>query len=300
MMRGFQWMTMALTPLLLAACAAGNTRQYTYQIDPSVYIVQSGDTLESISWRYQIAMKNLVLWNNLQAGAQLRPGRRLMVRRPPQAIINAGRAANQRESSQPRRSSAGSAPAAVVSKPSSKARSAAIGAARPTARPITSVPRKPVTPPQAAAQPPQSAGVAQSAGNTAGDRPKTTRVAGVTWQWPVEGRLVSGFSAAQPDQQGINIAGQLGQPVRAAATGKVVYSGVGLVAYGKLVIVKHNSRLLSAYGHNQRLLVGEGDEVRAGQVIAYMGEDEDRRARLHFEIRKDGKPVNPSTYLPKP
>ncbi len=294
--------------LLLVGCAGGS-RPYSYEIDPNIYIVQSGDTLEAISWRYQVPIRDLVLWNNLQAGADLRPGARLMVRRPPQVLTERGtsiprtapRAETRpaaRASGQQTAASGNSASPVVVSRPSSKVVRDSV-AARPTS--VQPAPRARVVPREvvqtpAVAPPRPAPPIAPVPGNV----PATTaRVSGITWQWPVNGRLVSSFSNGQPGRQGLKIAGQVGQPVRAVADGQVVYSGTGLVAYGKLVIVKHNGRLLSAYGHNQRLAVNEGDTVRAGQVIAYMGEDEERRARLHFEIRKDGKPVNPAIYLPR-
>jgi lipoprotein NlpD len=100
-------------------------------------------------------------------------------------------------------------------------------------------------------------------------------------------------------KKGIDIGGKPGQPILSAADGKVVYSGSGLVGYGRLIIIKHNDSLLSAYGHNSELLVAEGDYVKAGQVIAKMGSSGTSSTRLYFEIRQDGKPVNPLRYLPR-
>jgi len=99
-------------------------------------------------------------------------------------------------------------------------------------------------------------------------------------------------------KQGIDIAGNEGDPVSATADGEVVYSGNGLIGYGELIIVKHNASFLSAYGHNRARLVKEGDKVKAGQAIAEMGSSASSRDELHFEIRKNGKPVNPLEYLP--
>jgi lipoprotein NlpD len=119
------------------------------------------------------------------------------------------------------------------------------------------------------------------------------------WVWPANGRLISGYQPDAPGKKGIDIAGKKGQSVKAAAAGKVVYSGSGLVGYGRLIIIKHNETLLSAYGHNSNLLVSEGEYVKAGQVIANMGSSGTDRTRLYFEIRKNGKPVNPLRYLPR-
>ena len=119
------------------------------------------------------------------------------------------------------------------------------------------------------------------------------------WSWPADGALLSRYVAGEPTSQGIDIAGASGQPVRAAADGVVVYSGSGLVGYGELVIVKHNDAWLSAYGHNRARLVNEGQLVKAGQQIAEMGHSGAARDMLHFEIRFNGKPVDPLLYLPR-
>ncbi len=122
---------------------------------------------------------------------------------------------------------------------------------------------------------------------------------GIAWQWPTEGRLVRRFVADRPGRKGIDIAGRIGQPVRAAAAGKVVYAGSGLRGYGELIIIKHNEIYLSAYAHNRRILVKEGDRVRKGQKIAELGSSGTDSPKLHFEIRRDGKPVDPLKYLPR-
>ncbi|MBT8131521.1 MAG: peptidoglycan DD-metalloendopeptidase family protein [Gammaproteobacteria bacterium] len=118
------------------------------------------------------------------------------------------------------------------------------------------------------------------------------------WIWPADGRLIARYGDATSIGQGIDIGGNSGNPVRAAAAGEVVYSGSGLLGYGKLIILKHNESFLSAYGHNKRLLVSEGQTVTAGQQIGEMGVGPGDRALLHFEIRIKGKPVDPLQYLP--
>lgn len=118
------------------------------------------------------------------------------------------------------------------------------------------------------------------------------------WLWPAEGRIIRGFSPTDPSRDGIDIAGREGDPVKASAAGTVVYSGSGLIGYGELVIVKHDERWLSAYGHNRRRLVAEGDAVQAGQHIADMGRNDRNEQVLHFEIRSNGRPVNPLDHLP--
>jgi lipoprotein NlpD len=119
------------------------------------------------------------------------------------------------------------------------------------------------------------------------------------WRWPTDGQVVSRYAAGDPTKQGIGIGGSAGQPVRAAADGVVVYSGSGLVGYGELVIIKHDDAWLTAYGHNRTRLVNEGARVSAGQQIAEMGRSGGARDMLHFEIRFNGKPVDPLQYLPR-
>ena len=134
----------------------------------------------------------------------------------------------------------------------------------------------------------------------AGPSPAPADSGPIHWQWPSQGAPQSTFGGKGIAGKGIVIDGHLGQPVVAAASGTVVYSGSALVGYGRLIIIKHNDEWLSAYGHNQRLLVHEGDSVTAGQKIATMGIGPNDKPALYFEIRRDGKPVDPLRYLPKP
>ena len=162
-------------------------------------------------------------------------------------------------------------------------------AAAPTAAVATS---KPVAAALPAAADPSNA-PAKVANDSA-----TASTAGVTWRWPSSGKLLGGFIGGDQTKQGVDIGGNEGDPVRAAADGEIVYSGNGLIGYGELIIVKHNASFLSAYGHNRKRLVQEGEKVKAGQQIAEMGSSASSRDELHFEIRKNGKPVNPLEYLP--
>lgn len=125
----------------------------------------------------------------------------------------------------------------------------------------------------------------------------TATAAGVTWSWPTSGKLLAGFNQGG-NAKGIDIGGTTGQPIHAAAPGKVIYSGSDLRGYGKLVIVKHNADLLSVYAHNSKILVKEGDSVVRGQKIAEMGNTDTDRTKLHFEIRRQGKSIDPSAFLP--
>lgn len=119
------------------------------------------------------------------------------------------------------------------------------------------------------------------------------------WSWPTSGPLLVGYSSSDPTRKGIKIGGKPGQAIRATEAGQVVYSGNGLLGYGRLVIIKHNDNYLSAYGHNAKLLVKEGDKINKGKQIATMGRSNEGKSMLHFEIRRDGKPVNPLSLLPR-
>nr|WP_238787499.1 peptidoglycan DD-metalloendopeptidase family protein [Thiospirillum jenense] len=122
---------------------------------------------------------------------------------------------------------------------------------------------------------------------------------GIKWQWPVRGKLQQKFVSGDRTHQGVRIKAALGSPVLSTAAGTVVYSGSGLKGYGNLIIVKHNDHFLSAYGFNRRLIAREGQSVRAGQVLAEVGQATDGDALLHFEIRRDGSAVDPLLYLPR-
>ncbi|GAB3743587.1 peptidoglycan DD-metalloendopeptidase family protein [Lysobacter olei] len=162
-------------------------------------------------------------------------------------------------------------------------------AARPASA-VPSRPRAPVSKPATVATTPKPAAPKPS---------PVPAVSNVTWRWPADGELISRYVAGEPTRQGIGIAGSSGAPVRAAADGVVVYSGSGLVGYGELIIIKHNDEWLSAYGHNRNRLVNEGQVVKLGQQIAEMGRSGAPREMLHFEVRYNGKAVDPLQYLPK-
>jgi len=120
-----------------------------------------------------------------------------------------------------------------------------------------------------------------------------------TWNWPTKGTVIRTYSTTAGGNKGIDIGGKIGQPVLAASSGKVVYSGNGLASYGNLIIIKHSEQFLSAYAHNKKLFVKEGGEVKRGEKIAELGKTGTSEAKLHFEIRYLGKPVDPIKYLPK-
>jgi len=121
----------------------------------------------------------------------------------------------------------------------------------------------------------------------------------ISWRWPTKGKIVSRYSSKDPGKKGLDIEGRMGQPIVAAASGEVVYSGNGLRGYGNLIIIKHNDVYFSAYAHNRNLFAKEAEKVKFGQKIADMGNSEASKPMLHFEIRRNGKPSNPLKYLPK-
>jgi lipoprotein NlpD len=128
--------------------------------------------------------------------------------------------------------------------------------------------------------------------------PTRSQASNLRWRWPVAGQVVNAFSLTGKVNKGVDIRGKLGESVFAAADGIVVYAGGGLRGYGKLVIVKHNDKFLSAYGHNRAILVKEGEKVKGGQVVAEIGSSRSNQKMLHFEIRRNGKPEDPLLYLP--
>lgn len=156
--------------------------------------------------------------------------------------------------------------------------------------------------PVRAGQSPAASPASSSPGTSRPAKPKPSggrQQAPLVWQWPTRGRVLAAFGDPASVGKGIDIGGQQGAPVVAAADGRVVYAGSGLVGYGKLIIIKHNDTYLSAYGHNDSLLAGQGDVVTRGQRIARMGIGPRRSAMLHFEIRVNGEAVDPIRFLPR-
>lgn len=226
--------------------------------------VQRGDTLYGIAFRNGIDVRDLAEWNSLSAPYTIYPGQRLRLYPRDGALGTVTR------------------PVTTETRPTSPSTTAAPGttATKPARAPATTTP---TTTPSA----PKPAPVASAPASD------------IRWRWPADGALLSRFVGGEPTKQGVDIAGASGASVKAAADGVVVYSGSGLVGYGELVIIKHNDAWLSAYGHNRARLVNEGAIVKAGQQIAVMGRTGAPRDMLHFEIRHNGKPVDPLLYLPK-
>lgn len=226
------------------------------------YVVKPGDTLFSIAFRYGWDYKELAARNNIPAPYTIRPGQPIRFS-----------------------SGTGSSTTVVTSSPSSSSK--------------TTVIRRPVGIPAPPASNGKSATSASSSSSqTVAQVPAAERAVG-GWTWPANGVLIGKFASNGSLNKGVDIAGDLGQPVFAAADGAVVYAGSGLRGYGELIIIKHSDTYVSAYGHNRRLLVREGQQVKAGQTIAEMGSTGTDRVKLHFEIRRQGKPVDPLQFLPR-
>ena len=183
---------------------------------------------------------------------------------------------------------------ALLSKPEPAAVAPSSARASVASPAASATPTLPATPPaaQPAPQAAPGASAANAQANTDGDGDDDN----IDWAWPSNGKLLAGFS--EPANKGIDLAGRIGDPVLAAAAGKVVYSGQGLRGYGKLVIIKHNKTFLSAYAHNSNILVKEGQSVTRGQRIAEIGNTDSDTPKLHFEIRRFGKPTDPIKFLP--
>jgi len=267
------------------------------------YTVAPGDTLYSIAFAHGIDFRALAAQNDIPPPYTIHPGQvlKLKASQPAQATHMAIAQTTTAAPSVKTPAVASTAPAqpstpvfgpvtaqtmtAAGVAPAESA-SSTIAAAAPGAS--TNLPPAPVATVEAPSAQPAPATVP-----TPPPAGATRSVAGIAWRWPASGKVIGG------DGAGLDIAGEQGDPVLAAASGTVVYSGNGLIGYGELVIIKHNDAFLSAYGHNSKRLVKEGQHVDAGQEIALMGASGAPRVELHFEIRKNGKPVDPLGYLPQ-
>jgi lipoprotein NlpD len=236
------------------------------------YTVRKGDTLLRIALDHGQSYRDLVTWNNLSDPDDIKVGQDLRV----------------------------TAPAGVQTFP----------VATPPDTRTTQIPRK--SAPKGDKRPYTEANVADAQKGEKADKPEAVVAANtavapgatvtatddekLSWMWPSDGKIVATFDEGK--SKGIDIAGKLGQQVMAAGAGKVMYAGSGIRGYGNLVIVKHSNSLLSAYAHNRSIVVKEGQTVSKGQVIAEMGDSDADSVKLHFEIRQQGKPVDPSRFLP--
>jgi lipoprotein NlpD len=256
-----------------------------------LYTVKKGDTLIRIALEYGQNYRDLVAWNNLADANDIKVDQVLRVLPP-----DAGAAANGVETAaiiMPP-SDKTPVPAPVVPKTGPKAEKRPYTDAtlaelqRPDGAPAPATAAAPTPAPATPAARP-AAPAAAASGMSAEDEK-------LSWMWPAEGRVIATFDEGK--NKGVDIAGKAGQHVVAAGAGKVMFAGSGIRGYGNLVIVKHSNTLLSAYAHNRAILVKEGQTVTKGQLIAEMGDSDTDAVKLHFEIRQQGKPVDPSKFLP--
>ncbi len=268
--------------LLLAGCGSGGRAPIEDRQSPAAvggvaserYVVRRGDTLYAIAFRFGMDYRSVAAANGIAAPYTIYPGQNLIIR-PGRDVV-----ASQR-SSQPSPGSPRPVPTQATATPA-----VVPGPVSPPAAPppgsVAGAPRseKPAPPLAAASTPPA---------------PRLTPVS--AWRWPSQGPVTRRYSATV--HKGIDIGGRRGDPVVAVAAGDVVYAGTGIVGFGELLIIKHDDVYLSAYGHNDRLLVAEGARVAAGQQIAEKGSTGTDVVKLHFEIRKEGKPIDPLQLLPR-
>jgi lipoprotein NlpD len=273
--------TVTTKPVEISRAAANGKTPAKPNADRGHYTVKKGDTLYRIALDFGQSYRDIVAWNNLANPNDIKVDQVLRVA-PPES---------------------GSAPAGTQT--GSVAASSGV-----EVRPLNS-PAGPTnkTGPRGDKRPYSESNLAEmqksdansaSASNAAEAKPAESPGAvvdedAVSWMWPAEGKVVATFDEGR---KGIDIAGKLGQQILAAGSGKVMYAGSGIRGYGNLVIVKHTNNLLSAYAHNKTILVKEGQTVNKGQKIAEMGNSDTDTVKLHFEIRQQGKPVDPSKFLP--
>ena len=259
---------------------------------PEYHVVKKGDTLYSIALDYGQDYRELAAWNNLEDPGLIKIDQRLRLF-PPDSVGEATTAqpiplavpvaAPVFSEPKARKLPYSEQALAQLKMPASKAATTPIPSGPATTQAAPKSPAAHATP--APVQLPAQKEIPAGDGK-------------MIWEWPAQGRLLYGFGEGT-NQKGIGIDGRSGQPVLAAAPGKVVYSGSGLRGYGKLIIIKHNASYLSVYAHNSQILVKEGQTVAKGQKIAEVGDTDSDRTGLHFEIRRIGKPIDPLQYLPE-
>jgi lipoprotein NlpD len=298
-MKPNQFFTLLLMAVVLAGCASkgrhapviergvtgkkseetGKKSSHEKDWRPESYVVQKGDTLYSIAFNYGFDYHELAELNGIKdprvisIGQEIRlfPGRSLSTSRANEAVEAKPSVSLPKE--QPK----------LVKYAYSEAALAQIEKVQESTKPDATSVAKLETKHE----------TVEETGAAADEGEEAT----IEWGMPTQGKLIGQFSESA-NRKGIDIAGKLGQPVVASAAGKVVYSGSGLRGYGKLIIIKHNKTYLSAYAHNDKVLVKEGQSVTRGQKIALMGNTDADQVKLHFEVRRLGKPVDPAKYLP--
>lgn len=261
--------------LIINGCSSRNTpapvvdvqgslplsQRYKNSVKGSEYIVKKGETLYSIAWRADVDVRTLARINSIKPPYNIFPNQKIL-------LSQKSRKPSKNSTFKPKKHK-------VTNRPIVKKKKQEYGVGVAKKKQVNTVRKKTV-------------------------QPKTTFSQKIRkWRWPAKGKVIEKFSTAKQGNKGINIAGRRGDSIKAAADGKVVYAGDALQGYGQLVIIKHNDDYLSAYAHNNSILVKEQQVVKSGQVIAKMGDTDAERVMLHFEVRFRGKSVNPMKYLPK-
>jgi len=284
----FRVFIILITILLLESCFfSANTAPTSdisrVSVDKSTavrqHIVKSGETLYSIAWRYGLDYKVLARNNGVKNNFLIYAGQTLIL--PAKAKY---------------RSPVLSASSSPTVAASTRTSSASVNRPQPLKADVSR--KRASSTSSSVKKSPRSENQSTSTSRVAKSNSTSKKV---IWQWPTRGKVITNFSSANGANKGIDLKGKKGDSVRAAALGRVVYAGSGLRGYGKLVIIKHNDTYLSAYAHNDRIRVKEGQNVKAGQHIADIGSSGSRTesVKLHFEIRQNGQPVNPLKLLPK-
>jgi len=259
--------------------------------------VVPGDTLYSIAWETGKDYRDLAAWNRIESPYTIKVGQQ--IRLTPPAKSEKGPSSAARHKSVAKGKSAPRTSGVIPVPP------AGVNGVSPMAKPV---PQQSHDKTERATNGRKDAGKPAGSVRAAGERPSIAKPESAQtaslgrgksgfWAWPADGKIQSRYS--ESDTKGVDIAGARGQSVHAAASGRVVYQGSGLRGYGQLIIIKHSDEFLSAYAHNDRIYVKEGDVVKRGQKIADMGSTGTDRVKLHFEIRRHGVPVDPLKYLPK-
>ena len=263
-----------------------------------VHVVARGETLYSIALEHGVDYRELAQWNSLEDAAKIRVGQMLRLTPPSERV--AASSVEPRSEVQ-----VGAAPGAgpvesrsLDTAPAAPARKVQLDAGAKTSPKALRLPYSQENLALLSKEGDRSAGAPVAAG--AETRASAPRTSGdpdaIEFIWPAKGRLLAGF--AEPSSRGVDIGGRIGDPIVAAAPGRVTYTGSGIRGYGKLIIIRHENGFNSVYAHNKEVLVKEGQTVARGQKIAELGDSDSDKPKLHFEIRKSGKPVDPMKYLP--
>lgn len=368
--RGAQWLLVGALVIGLSACIDPQVgvRRTTSAAPVTVvrqspangqaqHIVQKGDTLYAIAFRYALDYRDIARWNGISDPYIIKPDQRLVLQDPSQVSPRPTESAVATTQTAPSYTAA-SVPTTVQSNSVPTHTPAQIGTAAPLSQGVSvggTVPDsqlasvEPLSPTNAEGLPtgfassstapaPKPVGAVVNSGSTVSSTtpvsaapsqpdvpsapppelmaPKPTTVAVIQaptlstssaakppagangWGWPVIGRVLTTFSSSDPGRQGVDISGNMGDPVHAAKGGDVVYSGRGIIGYGELIVIKHDDATLTAYGHNDKRSVKEGERVSQGQKIAEMGRAPNGQSLLHFEVRRNGKPIDPLSVLP--